>query len=529
MPENLEILPSISDYLAGENEYLALLTKPEAWSKIPLLNHAKLPENGSLVRFRGMIQDMLDPEFYLERYIVKTSEGERIQDGRFIDFLQFDEVSEEVDFSSSSNKHGERRCLFLVTIPGINSWADEASFEDEEVPEKRPKVETGGSALSHEYLVNSPLPDRPSRACLTKIYSNFDAFRLNTVVDVLGFLSVDPSLDGSDEEVSNPEEHLARNPPPHLIPRLHAISVREVLQMNPFLQQIPSGENFQDISRDVLMMLTQCLFGDELAARYLFAHLISSIQSRVGLEILGKMCLNITNVPMEYPKSLYGVLEAILPASYHLKMTLDNLNGQQFVPKKDYATGKLTSGVLQLAPKTHLLLDETLMAPGQLESGGIKAVHSLGNLIRHQSIEADFQYYTLDYECDVAVLILSEGKSLLPSDVMLPLKIDPEASQHIEETFKAAHQFIRTKSRSIRDFLAGQKIAQFDLDENIQATVQEDLVAVRKAHNATPEELHGLLTLSRLVGKSLGKRNLDADTWQLVRKMDEERRQRIRK
>lgn len=476
----------------------------------------------------------------------------------WFDWFQDDE---EVDVTCTSNKHGERRSLFLVTIPGINEWADESRQESPKLPEvekltfnpgkrledeedtslKRQKLEDDSKAaeavsthLSSEYLVNSPLPDRPSQACLVKIYKNFDKFRLNTILDVVGFLSVDPGLDGSTEEVGdmmNQEEHIVRNPPPSLIPRLHAISTREVHQVN-LLVRDTEGEDFQDISRDILMMLTQCLFGDELAGRYLLAHLISSIQSRVGMEILGKMCLNLTNIPgisSGYSKSLYGILEAVLPVSYRLEMTLENLNDRQFMPKKDYKTGKLTSGLLQLAPRTNLVIDETCLEPGQLQSGGIEAVKSLGHLIRNQSVEADFQFYRLEYESDVAVLILSEGKSLLPSDIMLPLKPDPKTQEHIEETFKAAHQFIRTKSKAIRSFLSAQKAAQFDLDESMQSKVQEDLVAVRKAFNATPEELHNLLTVSRLVGKSLGKKKLDAEVWGLAKKMDEERRERIRK
>uniref|UniRef100_A0A1B0CWW0 Mini-chromosome maintenance complex-binding protein n=2 Tax=Lutzomyia longipalpis TaxID=7200 RepID=A0A1B0CWW0_LUTLO len=486
MPVNFEDLVhqiTIRDFLRNESDYIEVLSRTQDWSKIPLLKHDNIQPSGSLVRFRGMIQDMFDPEYYLERYEVKTGDGQRMQDGKFVDFLQIEQGEEEVNFSSENNKHGERRSLFLVTIPGINNWADEGYKDPSKLPEveklsvnpskrqedgdddetllKRQKVikddQTPGETrtiLSTEYLVNSPLPDRPSRACLVKIYRNFESFRLNTVIDVVGFLSVDPALDGSTEEVEemlSPEEHIAKNPPPSLIPRLHAISTREVHQIAPF--ETPFNGNFPDISRDILMVLTQCLFGDQLAGRYLFAHLLSSIQSRVGMEILGKMCLNLINLPgatSGYTKSLYEILEAIVP----------------------------------LAPNSHLILDETCLEPGQLQGG---------------------------------------GKSLLPSDILVPLKPDSNVMNHIEETFKAAHQFIRTRLEVIRGFLASQKVAKFDLDGDIQTSVQEDLVTMRKTFNASSEELHSLLTLSRLVGKSMGKSKLDEETWELVKNMDQER------
>lgn len=101
--------------------------------------------------------------------------------------------------------------MFLVTIPGLNDWAisveretnvstfpatsartttescvpkrphDEGDEDDameteqnDEPPQK--KIDSGlstgalvGSTLSAEFLLNSPLPDRPSKACIVKV------------------------------------------------------------------------------------------------------------------------------------------------------------------------------------------------------------------------------------------------------------------------------------------------------------------------------------------------------------------------
>lgn len=62
---------------------------------IPLLNHIAnyAVPNASLVRFRGMIQDMLDPEFYLEKYTVAGPQGSsRIQEGRYRDTIVYQNV-----------------------------------------------------------------------------------------------------------------------------------------------------------------------------------------------------------------------------------------------------------------------------------------------------------------------------------------------------------------------------------------------------------------------------------------------------
>lgn len=82
--------------------------------------------------------------------------------------------------------------------------------------------------------------------------------------------------------------------------------------------------------------------------------------------------------------------------------------------RKDYDCNRLTSGVLQLSKNTHLVLDETQMQPGQLDNNGVLNIASIGNMIVSQRINYDFKFYKLDFDCDIPVLIFSEGTSLLP-------------------------------------------------------------------------------------------------------------------
>lgn len=69
---------------------------------------------------------------------------------------------------------------------------------------------------------------------------------------------------------------------------------------------------------------------------------------------------------------------------------------------------------MQLAPHTHLVLDETCLQQGKLQNKGVEAVVQLSNLIRNQKLNVDFKFYTIDYNANVPVLILSEGKSMFP-------------------------------------------------------------------------------------------------------------------
>lgn len=397
-------LPQSPEELEGQKSggFVKTLEDIKTWSKIPLLNYTPLHKlkDYSIVRFRGMIQDMQDPEIYLEQYeVIKTDgSGKRMQKGKYRDCLVLNS-GEEVNYDSSSNIQGERRTLFVVSVPGMNDWAknSEESRNQKNCPEfnaqkgegvkrsapeddemdvdnneyvnqenknkqedkadtsKRQKLESvdeqqsdsKNHTLAAEYLINSPIPERPSKACMIKIYKDFDKYSLNTIIDVVGFLSVDPSLDAGSMEVDNFEnrtEMQAQNPPPSLIPRLHAVVVQNLSHVNPLIdmclpmtQTGSEGFNMLSVQKELRMLLTLCLFNDDLAADYLLSHLISTVYSRCELQSIGKFSLNICNIPKEaltnYTKQLYEILELIIPASHYLPMTLEILNTSSFVPK----------------------------------------------------------------------------------------------------------------------------------------------------------------------------------------------------
>lgn len=85
---------NLAEYLKNEPEVRQQIANNTFPGYIPLLNYWPPQDfaDHTLVRFRGMIQDMWDPEFYLEKYEVKRKDGSgddvRLQDGRFRDTLE---------------------------------------------------------------------------------------------------------------------------------------------------------------------------------------------------------------------------------------------------------------------------------------------------------------------------------------------------------------------------------------------------------------------------------------------------------
>lgn len=317
-------------------------------------------------------------------------------------------------FENPNNLNGERRALFLVSVPGLNDWAAQAerdksavdlqaggasaepgtgtkrSHESDDAEATAEAMDTGAAALSAvpkksntasdadgnrpaggssaapptallsaEYLLNSPLRDRPGRACLAKVYTDIDDYPLNTLLEVTGFLSVNPVLDASthpaDEDADAADEEALRfdtmaevqaaNPPPSLVPRLHCVHVRRLIHTNPLLPDVDAqlaelegaAADTLDLFKDLRLALTQCLFGDAVAAEYMMCHLIASVYMRSEMSAVGQMSLNLAGVPASvlpwYTTELYAVLESLVPVSHLLPLTLENLNELQFEPK----------------------------------------------------------------------------------------------------------------------------------------------------------------------------------------------------
>lgn len=263
------------------------------------------------------------------------------------------------------------------------------------------------------------------------------------MIEVVGFLSapndqssanpletvMETEVNGSSEEAMETDstkqnvtdlqdEHVSVNQP-----SIHAVLVKVITNCNPLLfETAAESEKASAIEtqKDLLKILTEFSFGDELAAQYILLHLISRIYARVGGEVLGKFSLNLvcSSIPQEilseYGKMLTTLFEMLVPNSLYLPLTIENFNTKQFVPKKDYKTNRLETGFLQIPNHSHLILDETKLESGKLEAQGCLALQDLSELIKSQQLQYDFQFYKIPFNTDIPTLIISEGKSLLP-------------------------------------------------------------------------------------------------------------------
>ncbi|CAL4089600.1 unnamed protein product, partial [Meganyctiphanes norvegica] len=584
---------------------------PQVLKKLPWINETPLHRlrPNQVVRFRGVIQDMFDNEFFLDTYEVrnKTTGSTKLRPGRYKDVTDC-AAHEEVVVDSDNCQTGDRLTYYCIPIPGENQWVKEvyasenpcmseastsiigsrqkrsAGDEDdidtsksnsnaqtkcsetdsmetespsESAESKRIRTEnitnagssTSATGSSTTPDLNFPIPGMKGTPCLVKIYDEQD-LSLNDMIEVVGVLSMDPSLAnngvGSSGQGGVPEfgemdmEEAAHSPPPSLVPRLHVLSIRKLKHINPLLPNDLSVnvEGIQSLvgefreTRELLRsVLQQALMGDGLAAEMLICHLVSTIYLRQDVVALGKYSINLSGIsgPLlkeNYTTRLNTLLQTLVTQSHFLSMTLETMNKTKFVPKKDYNSNRLVSGLLQLPEHTHLVVDETALTAGQLDANGVGNLTALGNMINWQKLSYDFQFHQLENTTNVPVIILSEGKSMVKCDAEVRLN---STNTNVSAAFNKVEAALTPDViKRIRCYLTVSRLMEYTLTEENQKSVQDDFVESRKNDNGmTAEDLSNLLTLARLVALSCGESKLTSDIWRSTKILETERKLRL--
>ncbi|XP_023281706.1 mini-chromosome maintenance complex-binding protein [Seriola lalandi dorsalis] len=582
------------------------LKEKDAHTSVPSLNDVPLHylKPNSLVKFRCLIQDMYDPEFFMGVYetVDPSTNAKVLRCGKYKDVTECG-----VDFNSRNTVTAERQTFYCVPIPGENPWVKDSyagssqtrvlpstsyvpsrqkrSYEEDDdmddmdtQPQKQRDPHTGphcpaeqhgngdckrqeteapsSQVASASHLdLNFPLPGEKGPSCLVKVYKDWDNFKLNDTLEVFGILSVSPALSALADEkdassslldptecMETAAEQRVHSPPASLVPRLHMLYAKPLPHNNPLLPSITLEDNsaflsstlseMASVRAELLTYFTHVLLGDALAAEYLILHLISNVYSRRDVLPLGKFTLNLSGCPTvaSYTERLYQILQQLVPSSFYLGMSLQNMNQMRLVPKKDYVANRLVSGALQLARNTSLFLDETKLEQGQLDTTGVRNVTALGNVISWQKVDYDFNYHQMEFPCNINVLIASEGRSLLPSDCQIHLQSQVAVPQ-MEEYMSSIHMHPQASSQlnKLRIYLSVARLLDYSISDELTKSVEDDFVDMRKddPQSISAEDLHRMLVVARLLSLSLGQTSLSRDSWLRAKHIEELRRSRM--
>ncbi|KAI4306546.1 hypothetical protein L6164_029816 [Bauhinia variegata] len=538
-------------------------------SQVPFLTPATVRwiQPNALVRFRGMIQDMLGNEFYVGAY----EDGSKWRTNKFMDVSQFPMNS------SADMRIWERRLLYCVPVPGQNAWTEISSeavanhcmdwasrqrekrrrsdneptecfdmtASGDELPDSlntkkmrddqhpSPASEFGGGVTegtsSSTGVVSGP--NGNALPCLVKIYDSPESdLKLNDVFEFVGVLTSnqEPHVD-KDFELSN---GFCEDPSLQFrsdkVPLLHCFVYRK-LTAQDFLKNSPTIEPkphlIREIREGLLRHLTAILGNDDIAAHFTLLHLLSRVHARVDTIAVGKLSLNLTSFSKE-TMSIYGnqlsvTVKDLLPFTHCIPLTVEYLNSTSLAPRKDYDTNRLTTGVLQLPEGSHVIVDETKLEAGTLNSVGVENTRLLKDLMQLQKVEYDFKYYKMEMAADVQLLILSEGKSnILPADVVVPFH--PSVVTSFESVTAEALE-------AWRWYLTTVRLLPHTIELEIQKVVENDLVAARQADRSlSPNDFSRWLTMGRLISLSFGETSLPLEHWEMAKELEKLRRERLK-
>jgi hypothetical protein len=220
----------------------------------------------------------------------------------------------------------------------------------------------------------------------------------------------------------------------------------------------------------------------------------------------------------------------LITKSYLLPMSLANMNELRFVPRKDYSTNRLRSGLLQLSAHTQLIVDETALEPGQLDANGVANITALGDVVSWQKLDYDFEFHRQPFPTNINVLVMSEGKSILKCDCQVPLLHDMQALSTLDETYRGIDTYLTPHLlRRIRAYLGQVQLLAYSLTDDVQKIIEEDFVASRRdsTNNMTIDDFHSLLTLARLLSLTNAEPNLTVTTWHRAKSLESLRKQRL--
>jgi hypothetical protein len=195
-----------------------------------------------------------------------------------------------------------------------------------------------------------------------------------------------------------------------LVPAIHVVKIVE----DP--QSQPTTNDDLSLSSEIIDYLSTAFNPpDRLAGELLFLSLISFPSVRpTSLPPLGTLSLNLLRKDSTITSNLEQIVSSISPRVIYQPLSLPLLHSASFSPSSTDAS--LESGLLQLAPGTVLLVGEDEMGQGgQLQEKAVKNLRALIECTKDQTVRYEYPYMDgLKMECSIRVIVLSEGKSLIP-------------------------------------------------------------------------------------------------------------------
>ncbi|OWZ65211.1 hypothetical protein AYX15_03273 [Cryptococcus neoformans] len=402
------------------------------------------------------------------------------------------QTSDNVDWS----KLKERWVGWGVEVPGEQTWVKGKTDLADGLQELSIEPHPLPSSVHTKY----PLPEQKGEyvGALLKVYDDA-SFRPASTHEFIGLLSTSPMPSNEPEEAD-------------IVPTIHVLSQRQDTAAH---EVTPRDEE----TREELLDYLATAFNppDRTAAEYLLLLLLSSPTARpASLPVLGTLSLNFRRQAASTTSAFNSVISSISPRVVPLPLTIPLLHSHPFSPIMTDATG-LNAGLLQLGDGTVLVVEEDAMGDGgALSEKALGNLKALVNCVKDQKVKYDYPYMDgLKMDCAVRVAVLSQGKSLLPVDVDIPLREDGRAP-----TKPPALEAFRSY---LARYSSPAHASRLVIPDETSQLIQDHFVQERKSSAADAEEaLKRRMKVARIVALSYPHATLNKDVWERTVRLDQE-------
>lgn len=422
-------------------------------------------------------------------------------------------------------------CLRVNDIVQVGGYVEPIEFEDDAkllTNKNSPKSETesnntSGTSINKHAANTNGNPTNIARS------GSVDTDNYGDISEMAGHKDFEPAMDF----------------PERLVPRIHVQTLRKLPHINPLLPQVLDFTSL-DVNRlkmaraRLTTILSQLLGGDLLATEYLIFSLISRIYERRDVTILGQFSLCLCGFKPEMRflvEKLYEMFSKITTHSHYIDLSIANLNNLRFTPEKDVENNKMIAGTLQLPDGLFLMLNETALSEGLLTAQGTSNVNILKQIVQWQKHKYNFKYHSVEIDTDLKILVMAEGKSLLPIPFTVRLEnTDSESIENMRQACGAVDDFLTEDLLNMfRYYITSMmNVPDYRIPEAVTTSIKEDFVAWRqedKKNNKTlfsMDDLSHRMTLARYMTISHCKTSLTQDIWKEVCRLEEARLARLK-
>lgn len=588
----------------------SLLSASQDVIDVPVLNEASFRlgkyRDGSVLKFHGVVRDVQDPELVQLDNDPSLSKNQKLVERLPLVVTVFPHMSDwarriynKKAVVDQSDGHGSadpaRSKGTKRSSAAVDEQADSVSGQEQsETQMKKFKpVETQNQEASlllpqavHIYVYDGQYKDMP-----LDVFKVNEAFEFVGVLDlmVFGTVTEKDAIDSTltikqleELKISNCiKEVQSKSRSGAVLHCSHVSRLEDVYYVRPhesseFYKKIHASNdsrmkfcqdewtklgqtaNVAAMRNQLVDFLTQTVGGDTLAAEYLLLGLVSHVYSRADPSTpLGNLSLNLSldksfgaEQKQGFIARIQQTLTSLMPMVARVDLSLKELNSSKFMPHKDYEREILLSGVLQVANGTTMLVNETALTAGQLNDQGVKNIAALQSLIDKMLLPYDFHYYNMDFPQDVAVVTVSEGKSVLPVTVVVPIVSTIATTAEMQPSLLLEEQVLecfRVFVSVLRSFVVtiGNEEAEMaekhymkcrKSQQKVVVNIRMTLYVVRNESSKADkcvydvlqlEDLHRWLRLARLVALSRGEGQISKDSWSAMLVLEAKRLARL--